>query len=43
MKNNNGKNNDTNNKIEAKETILMKYLNQNDDETETLIEDRTAT
>ena len=43
MKNNNGKNNDKNNKIEAKETILMKYLNQNDDETETLIEDRTAT
>lgn len=43
MKNNNGKNNDTNNKIEAKESILMKYLNQNDDETETLIEDRTAT
>lgn len=43
MKNNNGKNNDKNNKIEAKESILMKYLNQNDDESETLIEDKTAT
>lgn len=43
MKNNNGKNNDTNNKIEAKESILIKYLNQNDDESETLIEDRTVT
>jgi hypothetical protein len=43
MKNNNNKNNDKNNKIEAKESILMKYLNQNDDESETLIEDKTAT
>lgn len=40
---NNDENNDTNNKSEAENSILMKYLNQNDDETETLIEDRTAT
>lgn len=39
----NNKNNETNNNIEAENSRLMKYLNQNDDESETLIEDKTAT
>lgn len=39
----NNKNNGTNNSIETENSRLMKYLNQNDDESETLIEDKTAT
>lgn len=47
MKNNNtnNKNNGTNNNIETEKenSRLMKYLNSNDDKSETLIEDKTAT
>lgn len=45
MKNNdtNNKNNGTNNNIETENSRLMKYLNDNDDESSILIEDKTVT